>query len=265
MAVKERMAKAKFASNMLGVRTTAFIGWKGVWEAAALTRKQEALADEQRRLREAHESQRNEADIKAFAVKENLAIKLMVTKQQQLVKLILKSWRGLVSLQAAVNTTGWAKEKMEMEAELRMARARAETEARRVEKVQWDTSRTGRLYTRAAPHLSPRSFPLYRCSGTRGSRRRRGSPNWSRRCGAPSSTRETRCTGSSCRRTSDDWTRRASFSCRCRNCRMSCGSRGCGRAAHSPTTSRRTAWRSSSPRCRCVTQHPLPPHICPHI
>ena len=32
MAVKERMAKAKFASNMLGVRTTAFIGWKGVWE-----------------------------------------------------------------------------------------------------------------------------------------------------------------------------------------------------------------------------------------
>ena len=72
------MAKAKFASNMLGVRTTAFIGWKGVWEAAALTRKQEALADEQRRLREAHESQRNEADIKAFAVKENLAIKLMV-------------------------------------------------------------------------------------------------------------------------------------------------------------------------------------------
>ena len=64
---------------------------------------------------------------------------LQVTKQQQLVKLILKSWRGLVSLQAAVNTTGWAKEKMEMEAELRMARARAETEARRVEKVQWDT------------------------------------------------------------------------------------------------------------------------------
>ena len=78
MAVKERMAKAKFASNMLGVRTTAFIGWKGVWEAAALTRKQEALADEQRRLRDEHESQRNEADIKAFAVKENLAIKLMV-------------------------------------------------------------------------------------------------------------------------------------------------------------------------------------------
>ena len=72
-------------------------------------------------------------------MKENLAIKLMVTKQQQLVKLILKSWRGLVSLQAAVNTTGWAKERMEMEAELRMARARAETEARRVEKVQWDT------------------------------------------------------------------------------------------------------------------------------
>ena len=63
---------------MLGVRTTAFIGWKGVWEAAALTRKQEALADEQRRLRDEHESQRNEADIKAFAVKENLAIKLMV-------------------------------------------------------------------------------------------------------------------------------------------------------------------------------------------
>ena len=83
-----------------------------------------------------------------------------MTKQQQLIKLILKSWRGLVSLQAAVNTTGWAKEKMEMEAELRMARARAETEARRVEKVQWDTSRTGRLYTRRPTPLTPLLLPL---------------------------------------------------------------------------------------------------------
>ena len=93
-------------------------------------------------------------------MKENLAIKLMVTKQQQLVKLILKSWRGLVSLQAAVNTTGWAKEKMEMEAELRMARARAETEARRVEKVQWDTSGTqGAPHTRSPAPLTPLLLP----------------------------------------------------------------------------------------------------------
>ena len=84
-----------------------------------------------------------------------------MTKQQQLVKLILKSWRGLVSLQAAVNTTGWAKEKMEMEAELRMARARAETEARRVEKVQWDTSRTqGAPHTHSPTHLTPLLLPL---------------------------------------------------------------------------------------------------------